>query len=66
MRAFHSVSISSHFDEIVWRDRSGRMFVKERNKFHSNISGDFRPRNVGATVSLRARRAQMEKEYVTA
>lgn len=54
MRAFHSVSISSHFDEIVWRDRSGRMFVKERNKFHSNISGDFRPRNVGATVSLRA------------
>lgn len=66
MRAFHSVSISSHFDEIVWRDRSGRMFVKDRNKFHSNITGNFRPRNIGATVSMAEKRAAQKNVFVSA
>lgn len=66
MRAFHSVSISSHFEEGIWRDRSGRMAVKERNKFHSNVTGNFRPRNIGATVSLTAKRAAQENVFASA
>lgn len=67
MRAFHSQSLSSHFESRVWRDRSGRLPLKERNVFHTNIpSGAFRPRNIGATVNLTAKRAAQENVFATA
>lgn len=66
MRAFHSSEITSRLEAGIWRDRSGRMSVKERNKFHSNITGNFRPRNIGATVSMAAKRAAQENVFVSA
>ena len=42
MRAFHSQSLMSRFDERAWRSRG--MDVKTRNVFHTPIpSGRFKP-----------------------
>lgn len=66
MRAFHSYELTSRLEDGLWRDRSGRMAVRERNKFHSNITGNFHPRNIGATVSMAAKRAAQENVFASA